>query len=80
MNKTAIITGASRGIGAASAYAFAQAGYHLSLCCSHSSSDLKQLAAKLQAEFHTEVLTFTGDVGDHDFVHEMVNATISHFM
>ena len=48
MNKTAIITGASRGIGAALAYAFAQAGYHLSLCCCHSSSDLEQLAAKLQ--------------------------------
>lgn len=79
MNKTAIITGASRGIGAALAYAFAQAGYHLSLCCCHSSSDLEQLAAKLQTEFHTEVLTFAGDVGDHDFVHEMVNATISHF-
>lgn len=79
MNKTAIITGASRGIGAALAAAFAQAGYHLAICCCHSSSDLEQLAEKLRTDYHTEILTFTGDVGDHDFVREMVLAAISHF-
>ena len=43
INKTAIITGASRGIGAAIAKKFASCGYNLSLCCRSSSDTLKEL-------------------------------------
>lgn len=79
MNKTAIITGASRGIGAALAKTFAKAGYHLSLCCFHTGTQLEALANMLRKEYHTEILTFTGDVGDYTFVENMCKETICHF-
>lgn len=79
MIKTAIITGASRGIGAALAKAFARSGYHLSICCHNSKSALEELADELRLEYSIEVLTFVGDVASYDFVQEMISSTLSHF-
>ena len=45
MKKTAIITGASRGIGKAIAEALAKEGYHLALFC-HKNKDLLQKLAE----------------------------------
>ena len=79
MNPTAMITGASRGIGAAIAKKFAQKGYNLVICCSTSSNELNQLAKDLQSQYHNEVLTFVGDVGSFDFVSQMIEAALAHF-
>lgn len=79
MKKTALITGASRGIGKACAATFAKAGYSLCLCCENSKKKLTALAAQLQEEYHTEVLTFTGDVGDFSFVQKMVTQALDAF-
>lgn len=79
MSKTALITGASRGIGAAIAEEFARDGYHLALCCAHTSSQLLQLADRLSAAYPTEVLTYVGDVGDAAFVDEMCADALKHF-
>ncbi len=79
MKKTALITGASRGIGRAAAITFARAGYKLSLCCKNSEEQLTALAGQLQQEYGIQVLTFTGDVGDFLFVQEMVSKTLEAF-
>lgn len=79
MKQTALITGASRGIGAALAETFARAGYQLTLCCQHSEEKLITLSKRLQEQYHTTVLVRIGDVGDYAFVKTMVDATLEAF-
>lgn len=79
MKQTALITGASRGIGAALAETFARAGYQLTLCCQHSEEKLMTLSKRLQEQYHTTVLVRIGDVGDYAFVRTMVDATLEAF-
>lgn len=79
MKQTALITGASRGIGVALAETFARAGYQLTLCCQHSEEKLMTLARRLQEQYHTTVLVRIGDVGDYAFVKTMVDATLEAF-
>lgn len=79
MPKVAFITGASRGIGAALAKTFAKNGYHLSLCCRNSKSELHALANSLKEQYSIEVLTFIGNIGEYDFLSHMVKETLSHF-
>lgn len=57
--KTAVITGASGGIGSAMALTFARAGYKTALCCNHSADKAEALAAAIRAEGGTaEVFSF----------------------
>ena len=79
MKQTALITGASRGIGAALAETFAHAGYQLALCCHKSQEQLRDLADQLQNKYHTPVLIFIGDVGEYAFVEDMVKQTLDTF-
>lgn len=79
MKQNALITGASRGIGAALAETFAHAGYQLALCCHKSQEQLRDLADQLQKKYHTPVLIFIGDVGEYAFVEDMVKQTLDTF-
>lgn len=79
MKPSVVITGASRGIGEAIAYAFARAGYRLSLCCSQSAEQLEQVASFIRTKYNTQVLTFVGSVGTHSFVREMMEQTLQQF-
>ena len=63
-HKTALITGASRGIGRAIACAFASAGYDLFLTCLRSEESLKQLCWDLSERFGVRAVPFCGDMGD----------------
>ena len=62
--KTALITGASRGIGRAIARAFAAAGYDLILTCLRSEDALQQLCRNLAADCGIRAVPFCGDIGD----------------
>lgn len=79
MNRTALITGASRGIGAALAKTFAENGYGLALCCRNSMDELEALAQELRTSYGVPVLTFQGDVGEEDFVSHMTEETLKEF-
>ena len=61
---TALITGASRGIGRAIAESFAGAGYALILTCSKTMDDLNTVAAQISEKYGTPCLTAKADMGN----------------
>ena len=61
---TALITGASRGIGAAIAGKFASEGWNLALTCMRSGEQLEALAGKLHSCYGITCLPFVGDMGN----------------
>lgn len=66
--KTALITGASRGIGLATAECFAAAGCDLILTCKNSMNALEQAAARLQEQNHINCLALQSDLGREEDV------------
>lgn len=68
LDKTALITGASRGIGRAAAEVFAAAGYHLILTCNSSVEELKSLAESLTTRYMISCQAIQADAGDPDSV------------
>lgn len=72
--KTALITGASRGIGLSTAEAFAQRGYSLFLTCHNSMEELEALAGRLRTEYHISCTPVRADMGNY----EDVEALFSH--
>lgn len=75
-SKTALVTGASRGIGRAIAKALAEDGYHLYLTCRHSETELTQLSHYLSETFSVRCMPILADMGDPQDV-ERVFAEIS---
>jgi len=71
LSKTVLITGASRGIGAAIAKRFAREGYQLVLNCANSKKDLELLSEELRSQYHSQVLCCIGDISDYTFVESM---------
>lgn len=63
MHKTALITGASRGIGKAIARAFALQGYDLVLTCISNRDLLEELALSLTKEYGISCRAFLADMG-----------------
>ena len=68
MNKTVLITGASRGIGKAIATRFAKEGYSLVINCCNSPEALTQLKKELESAYHIPVLASVGNIGDYTYV------------
>lgn len=68
--KTVLVTGASRGIGAACAVAFAKHGYHVFLNCNKSVDELKKTAV-LITEQGGSCEMVVGNVGNADAVEEI---------
>lgn len=66
--RTILITGASRGIGRAIAYAAAPHFDRMIITCKNSSDKLLDLAQELTNDYAVECLTYIGDMGDYSFV------------
>lgn len=71
MRKKALITGASRGIGAAIASEFAKAGYDLYLTCHQNKERLVQYADKLTQEFGITCRTYSFSIDNETEVQKM---------
>ena len=76
---TALITGASRGIGQAIAIAFAQAGYQLVITCSKSEAELLSLKQLLIEHYDVNALTSVGDIGNYSYVYQLFQSIEEHF-
>lgn len=66
--RTILITGASRGIGRAIAYAAAPHFDRMIITCKNSSDKLLDLAQELTNDYAIECLTYIGDMGNYSFV------------
>ena len=79
MNKTVLITGASRGIGKAIATLFAKEGYSLVLNCCHSQDALLQLKKELEDAYHICVIASVGNIGDYNYACQLFQEITKHF-
>ena len=78
MSKTVLITGASRGIGAACAERFAKEGYHVVINY-HSSRTAEALAKQLTDDYGVRTLCVQADVGKKAECEEMIGKAIETF-
>lgn len=69
--KTAVVTGAGRGIGKAIAVAFARAGCNVA-CVSRTDLEVEQVASLINASVSFEAKAFVCDISDIDAVYKLV--------
>jgi 3-oxoacyl-[acyl-carrier protein] reductase len=74
-HKCVLITGASRGIGAAVAEKFAREGWNMMLTCIRSGKKLQELASRLHKTWGITCLTYVGDMGKEEDVKECFRLT-----
>lgn len=72
--KTALITGASRGIGAATAKALAESYDCLALISRNRDGHLIKIAQAIRTQGSSKCLTFSGDVSDYSFVEDTISS------
>lgn len=78
INKTVLITGASRGIGKACALAFACEGYQIIINSCHNESLLNETKNEIE-QLGVSCLALCGNIGDPDFVHSLFSQAKNRF-
>jgi 3-oxoacyl-[acyl-carrier protein] reductase len=76
--KVAIVGGASKGLGRASAQALAEEGVNLAIC-SRSQADLEKAAQEIHTSTGVDVLAHPGDLDKHDTIRGLIAATVDRF-
>ena len=79
MNKTVLITGSSRGIGAETARIYASNGYNVVINYLNSKNEAEKLRDEIQEKYNVEVLIIKCDVSNETEVKLMVDDAISKF-
>lgn len=74
--QTVIVTGSSRGIGKAIAYAFAQEGHNIVI---NGRKPISEEQVQELSQFDGEVLTCIGDISDPDFAQQLIKDTKKQF-
>ena len=78
-SKVVLITGSSRGIGAATAKEFAKNKYNIVINYNSSYEDAKVLKEELERDYNIEVLTIKCDISNEEEVKNMIDQTIGQF-
>ena len=77
-DKVAIVGGASKGLGRASAQVLAEEGAKVTIC-SRTSADLEQAAKEIRESTGAEVLTFAADLDELSSITGLIDATVKEF-
>lgn len=72
MNRTALITGAARGIGRAIALQLAKDGYNIVINYNTSKKEAEELASKIKNDYGAKCLALQCDVSDEEAVDKMI--------
>ena len=77
--KVVLITGASRGIGKATAIEFAKKGYNIIINYNNSESEARELSEYIKKEYKVETLVIKCDVSNEQEVKKMVDNSVDKF-
>lgn len=77
--KTVIVTGGSRGIGAAISKRFAREGYNISINYIKNDEEANKIKKEIESKYNVEVLLVKGDVSNETDVENLINKTVNTF-
>lgn len=79
MKKVVIVTGSSRGIGAATIIEFAASGYNVVINYLNSEKEATKLKEKVEKEYNVKALTIKADISKEEDVKYLVDKTLEEF-
>lgn len=79
MKKVVFITGASRGIGRATAYEFARRGFDVAINYIHNDAKAKEIQDLIKKDFGAKVKTYKADISDEQQIEKMIDSVYKDF-
>lgn len=79
MKKVVLITGASRGIGRATAYEFARRGYDVAINYAQNEQKAKEIEGQIKKDFAAKVKTYKADISDEAQIYKMISSVYKDF-